>query len=547
MKGDLFSIIKMRDYIRFLLLNILVGGVNFSFLSFINFLMNRTVMGKMNEINLAYIGSFILIITVFLLSRRALSMQIIRFSQHYFWSLRKDILQLVTNASYGEMSTKKDKITAALIGDVNVLSGASVTLIYFSSSLVVTVFCLIYLASISWMLFGITITVIVAGAIFYFSRNKYYSGLLKIARQRENEFVSYFNMMIGGHKEILVNRAKGKDIYNRKIVPVSELAIDQNIVALNGYLNNQIIGRTLLYCLIGTILLFIAIIFKLPATIVVNYLVVLLFLRVEIENIMSSFPAIVQGKVAAERITQLKAELAPLYGKKLPDGSDTPDMTFNDLSLQDVKFSYQGGFCIGPVNLELSKGDLIFIYGGNGSGKTTLMFLLLGLLRKSGGTTSINGQALNDDDYEKYLGLFAVVFSDFYLFDEFYGIKDPDEAKLARYLALFELESKVSFQQNRFSATSLSTGQRKRLAIICALMEGRQILLLDEWAADQDPFFRNKFYTTILPILKQDGVTIVAITHDDKYYHCADRLYKMEDGKLIQQLLTKKMKDYESW
>ncbi|PWV46109.1 cyclic peptide export ABC transporter [Chitinophaga sp. S165] len=540
MTGDLFKILKMRDYLRFLLLNILVGGVNFAFLSFINFLMNRTVLGEMREINFTYIGAFVVIIAVFLLSRRALSLQIIRFSQHFFWSLRKEILQLIANAKYGEMSTQKDKITAALVGDVNVLSAASVTLIYFSSSLVVTVFCLIYLAGISWILFAITICVIVAGAMIYLSRNKYYSALLKLARQRENEFVSYFNMMMGGHKEILINRAKGKDIYDRKIVPVAELATEQNTIALNGYLNNQIIGRTLLYCLIGIILLLVAVIFKLPSTAVVNYLVVLLFLRVEIENIMSSFPAIVQGKVAAERVMQLKNDLAPLYARNLPADPDAAVMEFESLSLRGVEFSYNGGFKVGPVNLDVNKGDIIFIYGGNGSGKTTLMFLLLGLLGRSAGTTSVNGQCLKDDEYESFLRLYAVVFSDFYLFDEFYGINDLDEEKLSRYLHLFQMESKVSFQKNKYSATNLSTGQRKRLAIIAALMEGRQILLLDEWAADQDPFFRKKFYTQILPALKEEGITIVAITHDDKYYSCADRIYKMEEGRLSHEILQKK-------
>ena len=97
---------------------------------------------------------------------------------------------------------------------------------------------------------------------------------------------------------------------------------------------------------------------------------------------------------------------------------------------------------------------------------------------------------------------------------------------------MFEMKEKVEMTDQGFTTTDLSTGQRKRLAIIAAILEEKPILVLDEWAADQDPYFRKKFYTELLPLIKDMGHSIIAVTHDDKYYSYADKLYKMEYGRL---------------
>jgi putative ATP-binding cassette transporter len=68
--------------------------------------------------------------------------------------------------------------------------------------------------------------------------------------------------------------------------------------------------------------------------------------------------------------------------------------------------------------------------------------------------------------------------------------------------------------------------------LLTAALEQRNILVLDEWAADQDPEFRKVFYERLLPILKAQGYTIFAISHDDKYFHLADRIVRMHQGVL---------------
>jgi putative ATP-binding cassette transporter len=95
-----------------------------------------------------------------------------------------------------------------------------------------------------------------------------------------------------------------------------------------------------------------------------------------------------------------------------------------------------------------------------------------------------------------------------------------------------EIEDKTRVQDGEFTTLDLSGGQRKRLALLVAMLEDRPIIVLDEWAADQDPVFRKKFYEVILPELKRQGKTIIAITHDDRYFEGADRQLKLEDGQI---------------
>ncbi|MBN6335409.1 multidrug ABC transporter permease/ATP-binding protein, partial [Escherichia coli] len=80
----------------------------------------------------------------------------------------------------------------------------------------------------------------------------------------------------------------------------------------------------------------------------------------------------------------------------------------------------------------------------------------------------------------------------------------------------------------------LSKGQKKRVALLLALAESRDIILLDEWAADQDPHFRREFYQVLLPLMQQMGKTVFAISHDDHYFQHADRLLEMRAGQLAE-------------
>jgi putative ATP-binding cassette transporter len=253
---------------------------------------------------------------------------------------------------------------------------------------------------------------------------------------------------------------------------------------------------------------------------------------------MLQLPTFMRAGVSARQLTSLKNELVEAHFRNPIPEKHIFNNIFDRLTVEGLEFNYgksDTSFSIGPINFDIRKGETIFIYGGNGSGKTTFIHSLLGLCLPSAGEIRLNGILIEQDNYPEYKTFFSVVFSDFYLFDEILDEEHFDLAKWNLYLRLFEMEGKVTLEGSRFSTTDLSAGQRKRLALIIALMEGKPILVIDEWAADQDPYFRKKFYAEIIPLLNKKGLSIIAITHDDKYYHHADKLFKMDEGKLVEE------------
>src|SRR5688500_3979755 len=189
---------------------------------------------------------------------------------------------------------------------------------------------------------------------------------------------------------------------------------------------------------------------------------------------------------------------------------------------------------LGSTDASLQPGEVVFIAGGNGSGKSTLAKIITGLYPPESGEIRLDGRVVNDTNRDEYRQLFSAVFSDFYLFDDLLGLEKPNlDAQARGYLEQLHLEHKVKVVDGKFSTTALSQGQRKRLALLTAYLEDRPIYLFDEWASDQDPMFKEIFYTRILPDLKACRKTVIAITHDDKYFDLADRLLKLDSGKLV--------------
>ncbi|MCB2376582.1 cyclic peptide export ABC transporter [Hymenobacter sp. BT635] len=533
------SQLKFSTLIRFIFLSFLSGGTSFLFLTFVNRVIGQLMTQGYGAINQTYTLLFLLIVVLFVWTRRVLALAIIRFSQSLFWSLRKDIIFLVLKSNFQQLSSRKDLVHTALVRDINMLTNASLNIIQFATAIIIVAACLVYMATVSLPLFLVSLSVIVLATLLYQFNARRNNEAFKQARALEDRFMFYFNAILGGFKEIYMDTKKGRRIYDKKIARIADESVVNQETAFVGLLNNQITGQTMFYLLIGAILLYCGAAWNIAPTDTVSFLFILLYVLSSVETIMVLLPNLLQAKISSDRIAKLQADL--LSEKPLGELVDLQQALgdFETISARDLTFQYgsaaQGSFEIGPVNFTISRGEVVFINGGNGSGKTTFVSALLGLLLPASGGVYYNGYLIDEQHSQSYSALFGVVFSDFYLFDEFYGIDQLDEDKLAYYLRLFEIDAKVTVENGRFSTTHLSTGQRKRLALITALLEAKPLLVLDEWAADQDPYFRKKFYTQIVPELKEAGFTIIAITHDDKYYTCADTLYKMEYGKLVRE------------
>jgi ABC-type siderophore export system fused ATPase/permease subunit len=251
--------------------------------------------------------------------------------------------------------------------------------------------------------------------------------------------------------------------------------------------------------------------------------------------IVNSNQAIARGLTSVRRLQKLN--LSPPRELSY-DSSSLHD--WDTIKLEKIEYKYKtkdSVFHFGPMSFKINRGECYFVVGGNGSGKSTLAQLLTGLIQPDRGQVYVNEQKLNSDKIHEYRNLSSSVFFDVYLF-HFFLNKDAQLADDEQIMALakaFDIDHKIVVKQGRISDTLLSQGQKKRIALIQSMLQDKDILLFDEVAADQDPVFKKYFYHTLLPQLKQRGKTLLVISHDDRYFDCADHLLKMEDGKLVNQ------------
>ena len=257
-------------------------------------------------------------------------------------------------------------------------------------------------------------------------------------------------------------------------------------------------------------------------------------------GIFEAWPIFARGRIALEKIREVGVSLTAVGDQTPTPWRVEVPREWRRLDFEGAMFTYQpdvdgNAFALGPLDLTLRRGELVFLTGGNGSGKSTFVKMLTGLYSPQVGAIRLDGLAITDKNRDWYSQLFSAVFSDFYLFDGLLGLSGPDlDARAQRHLVELELDGTLQIRNRTLSTTALSQGQRKRLALLTAFLEDRPIYVFDEWAADQDVHYREIFYTRLLADLIARGKTVVVISHDDRYYHLGDRIVKLESGKLVE-------------
>ena len=193
-------------------------------------------------------------------------------------------------------------------------------------------------------------------------------------------------------------------------------------------------------------------------------------------------------------------------------------------------------FTVGPLSAEFRAGEITFVTGGNGSGKSTMLKLLIGLIPLKEGTLLVDGQPVMAEQMQDYRDRISAIFSDYHLSRRLYDMHAADPASILEHLKEMEMQSKVTVSDGAFSTVDLSTGQRKRLALVVAMLEDKQVIVLDEWAADQDPEFREVFYTKLLPKLKEQNKIVICVSHDDTWFKSKKPQINMKDGRIVHAL-----------
>lgn len=395
---------------------------------------------------------------------------------------------------------------------------------------------LAYMAWLSLPFFVLTLGVIVLGVALDVLLGRQVKRLMQQVRQQDDRLTEQFEATIHGRCELGLSRERRQLLYKQRLEPIARASLDASVRADTLWAVNLNWTTLLVFVLIGTLFFLGQGLGLLSQQVVVGYVLAIMFLRTPISMILDAIPAVIRGHVALQAIDALA--LGETVRFQAPLQAAEP---FRELRLANVEYRYPGqndefAFQLGPIDLSIRRGELIFVVGGNGSGKSTLAKLLTGLYQPSSGAVSLNGVTLDASTSEWHREHFAAIFADFYLFADVLGEDgkhDGLEARVDHYLERLGLAHKVQFAAGRLSTTALSQGQRKRLALLLLMMEGREVLLLDEWAADQDPLFRHVFYHELLPELKAAGKTVIAITHDDRYFDVADRIYRLDYGQLV--------------
>ncbi len=445
---------------------------------------------------------------------------------------------LYTNLRFVETQGIGD-IYARLTTDITRVARSAIKFLNAIQNVVVVLFCLGYIGWLSPIALGCTIVSIILGLAVYLAQDRRAVAKVTAARAKEAEFFTGIKDILDGYKEIKLNRARHVAI-EQGIDDVSadyrDLNVGAEILFIRGFMTSQIF----LFGLIGVL------IFILPQTLpdvavaVFSFLAAILFLVGPMENLVTALPRLSKARVSLTKVRELEAALDANVSDDENRESVVRPLRFETLALDGIGFEFtEAGsddvFDLGPIDLEIRRGEVLFIIGGNGSGKTTLMKVLTALYTPSSGRILIDGRPLTPMDRQAYREMFSAIYNDFHLFRRLHGMQDPDLGQLDRLLSLLQLSRKTRFEGEAFSTVSLSTGQRKRLAYAVASMEDRDIFMLDEFAADQDPGFRRFFYNDLLPELKAKGKTVIAVTHDDAYFHACDRLIKMDYGRIVQE------------
>lgn len=398
--------------------------------------------------------------------------------------------------------------------------------------------CLAFLAWLSWSLFLIVIGLIVAllltSQIPMIAASRHFT----LSRKEHDKVMGHLRALVSGIKELKVNRARRRAFVSDLEGSATRFRA-HTMSAMRIALLGATWGEMLSFLTIGLFVFVVPQVMTVPDSVLMNFVLVMLYLMEPLEYIQHQVPQYAKGVVALKSIEDLGLSLAA-GGAEEDAGRDAePRPDWERIELRDVVFSYppredgSGRFVLGPIDFACGPGEIVFITGGNGSGKTTLGKTLVGLYAPGEGQIVLDGVPVTEATREDYRQLFAVVFGDFFLFERLVGpgAADLDE-RASAWLRRLQLDQKVQVSGGLLSTVELSQGQRKRLALLAAYVEDRPIFLFDEWAADQDPAFKDLFYQQVLPELKSQGKTVIVISHDDRYYGIADRVIKLADGQL---------------
>lgn len=470
------------------------------------------------------------------LTRVSSHLLLVRLGENAVLKIRLELVRRILGTPLAKLEEiGEHRILAALTEDTTAIANALVLLPTIGINLLIVVCSLVYLGWLSvQVLLGFLLVMSVAGTSYVIpvrlAMRRY-----RRARDEQDGLFKQFRSLTEGSKELKLHSAR-RNAFFAKVERIAQSLRDQYVSGATVAGIGHAWGQLLVFFAVGCLIFVLPQIQTISRETLTGYTLVLFYVMSPFQLMLQMIPLLGRGGVALNRVEKLGLSLDPSPGGEAL--SIAPPPLWRRLELSGVTYGYRGngeehGFAVGPIDLVMHPGEIVVVIGGNGSGKTTLAKLISGLYQPETGEIRLDGQPVTGQTLDSYRQLFSTVFSDFCLFESLLGLESPDlDQKAHRYLVKLDLDRKVSVQEGALSTVALSQGQRKRLALLTAYLEDRPIYIFDEWAADQDPMFKQVFYHQLLPELKSQGKTVLVISHDDRYFGVADRLIRLEEGRL---------------
>lgn len=459
-----------------------------------------------------------------------------RLGQRAQSDLRSFIAQRVIAADYQQLEQLgAARVQSALSEHCTRVAEFFVSFPVILTNAIIVAGCLLYLAFLSWQVFLLAILVIGFGSLGYHLAHLRAIRHLDIAAKEQDNLFAYFRSLTDGAKELRLNRDKRSAFYDDVLKQSIEKVRKERTFGMSIFVASASWGNFLIYAFIGMVLFLLVGDVPDRTLIMTGYALVFVYMVGPLEALLLNIPRANLAQVSARRIEEITRAMSS--SESQTNKTELPPL--QSIMLQGVLHCYYHEqkdeiFTLGPIDLQFHPGEITFLIGGNGSGKTTLAKLLVGLYPPEEGKIMLNGVAVDDTNRDDYRQFFTTIFSDFHLFDRLLETNHGNnlDKEGNRLLTKLHLQNKVKVENGAFTTLTLSQGQRKRLALVVAYLENRPFLVFDEWAADQDPAFKEIFYYELLPELRAKGKAILVISHDDGYFHLADRLLRMENGRL---------------
>lgn len=493
------------------------------------FVMDRTVSARVMLLFLICIASFYWSFRLAMTASTGVALEAVSGMQMRI----SDKLRRMDYSAFSRL--EESHVYTTVMGNTDIVYEAARHLVSFMSGAAMMTCAFLYAATVSLPGMLLVVGILAAcGMVFMRMQSRAFDQQTAV-RQRSEALMACLKDLLEGFTELRMNQARSDDLYANGIRAHGRELVEAERDIDGTSIRGTAFFATLAFLPVG------ATIFLLPRFASINpeqlikLIAVTLFSLGPLMGMVFFIPMVTKAQVTIDALEAFDAMLDDKQEAEPPGPPVAPE--FTDIRMQNGSFSYeaprgQQPFTLTLDDFSLSRGEMVFLTGGNGSGKTTFMRILAGLLHLDSGTIQVDGRPLGQVGLENYRALFSVIFSDFHLFGTLYGQGDPDPARVNELIDKMRLTGKVGLRGRGFSTTELSSGQRKRLALICALLEDRPVLLLDEVAADFDFQFRDYFYHTLLPELRASGKTILAISHDDRYFHVADRVLIMRYGTI---------------